>query len=163
MKKFLSVLAIALIAMTAVFAATNESSITNKSSDLTLKLTVNSETTVGFTSTQMATDASALTDTITEKPVTANATTEGIFASYISTCNTPVTVSVAVSKALTHVNSSTQVIETTLEGETSKKESGTITGKRAFSLPVKVKVGSAVGMLAGSYEGTLTMTVTAND
>lgn len=157
MKKFLTVLAIALIAMTSVFAATN------KSSDLRLTLTVNSETTVGFTSTQMATDASALTDTITEKAVTANSTTDGIFASYVSTCNTPVTVSVEVSQALTHVSSSTQVIETTLEGETTKKESGTITGKRAFSLPVKVKVGSDAGMLAGSYVGTLTMTVTAND
>ena len=157
MKKFLTVLAIALIVMTSVFAATN------KTSDLTLKLTVNSETTVGFTSTQMATDASALTDIITEKVVKANSTTDGIYASYVSTCNTPVTVSVKVSKALTHVTSSTQVIETTLEGETSKTESGTSAGKRAFSLPVKVKVGSDAGMLAGSYVGTLTMTVTAND
>ena len=158
MKKFLTVLAIALIVMTSLFAATN------KTSDLTLKLTVNSETTVGFTSTQMATDASALTDIITEKVVKANSTTDGIYASYVSTCNTPVTVSVAVSKELAHENTKVQqVIETTLVGDTSITESGPITGKRAFSLPVKVKVGSDAGMLAGSYVGTLTMTVTAND
>ncbi|MGN0907694.1 MAG: hypothetical protein ACI4NM_11145 [Bullifex sp.] len=157
MKKIAAVFVLALVAMTAVFAATN------KTSDLTVKLSVDSVTEVAFTNKALSSSTIETGDLFdnNEFEVTADSTHENqIWASFVSTCKSPITISVSVEKPLTN---GTETIDTTLSGKTSYTESAAATAQRYYSLPVTLVIGSDEGKLAGDYEGTLKLTVTAND
>ena len=159
MKKFLTVLAIALIAMTSVFAAAGTSV---GSKDLKLTLEVGAETTVGFTGTDLGDSAISLTP-MTEFEVNANTSySDKIYASFVSTDSSKLKIEVSVDKPLTHTTATDETIETTIECEP-YSESSLPTGQRSYSHLVKLTIGSASGKLAGSYEGNLKMTVTTID
>ncbi len=157
MKKIAAVLVLALVAMTAVFA------ITNKSANLSVKLNVESATTVAFTNKELTSNVISADDMFenNEFVVEANKTyTDKIWASYVSTCKSPITIKVEVAQALKNAD---DTISTTLTGNVEATESGNATTQRHYSLPVTLVIGSDEGKLAGEYVGTLKLTVTAND
>lgn len=156
MKKFLTVLVIALIAMTSVFAATYNGN------DLTLKLDIATDTKVGFTTekvTNTATDLATKAFANNELNV-ADSTT--VWASCITKSSTPVTIAVTVTDLTSGDNTigvtfadGSQALSVS-EGEDFAKE------KRAISVDASIVLDDYSNSVAGTYTGTMTLTVTAD-
>ena len=166
MKKFLTVLAIALIAMTSVFAATVENNSYDSAKTLNLTLDINAETKIGFTKESLAEAAKEITNTFESDT---KAVTEGdnfINAACITTNKEKVKITVKVTQPLTNGNA---VIETTLKNGTNTEKdelvytetTENLTGRRVINVDSTVVVGTLDGALAGSYTGILTLTVSA--
>ena len=154
MKKIVAVLVLALVAMTAVFAAVNENA-----DQLTISLNVDAVTTVGFT--KVALDASAASlDALTSDTVEAGKNYT-VYASYITTSKTPVTVTVTVEDNLVHETVKTEKIAITKPATMTFNETGDITGKRANSFEIVLGIGSDVNKLAGTYSANVNFSVTA--
>ena len=106
MKKIVAVLVLALVSMSAVFAA-----VIANADQLTISLKVDAVTTVGFT--KVALDASAASlDALTSDTVEAGKNYT-VYASYITTSKTPVTVKVTVDDNLVHESVGTEKIAIT--------------------------------------------------
>ena len=156
MKKFLTVLAIALIAMTAVFATKYNGD------NLTLKLNIAADTTVGFT-TEKITDASiALSSKAFSNNELNVASSQTVAASCITRSASKVTIDVTVSD-LTGPNNSTIGANFANNLKTiSYTEQNTSTAKRAISVDASLTIADYSNSLAGEYTGTMTLTVTAD-
>lgn len=169
MKKIVAVLVLALVAMTAVFAATLSG--TGPQNDtINVKLTLGATTSFGFSSNQL---------TNKEDTITAPDTTEGfyvvrfntqhnLYASYITNESKNIKVSVKIPTALKNVDNENLTIPVVVEDGNytisySEANDATVTkdGRRVKSVPVSFKIEADEGYLAGTYIADMTMTVTA--
>ena len=162
MKKFLTVLAIALIAMTAVFAEVVENVHDTTGKTLNLTLDIDASTEIGFTKKALANTAKTITSNDTFENDT-KGVVEGdnfINAACITTNKDRVKITIKV----TPLKNGAAVISTKFKNGTNElvytEDANTsLTGRRVINVDSTVVVGSLDGALAGSYTGTLTMTV----
>ena len=154
MKKIVAVLVLALVAMTAVFAA-----VLANADQLTISLNVDAVTTVGFTKDALAASAESLV-ALTSDTVKAGKDYT-VYASYITTSKTPVTVTVTVDDKLVHESVGTETIDITKPSTLVFNETGDIKGKRANSFAIVLGIGSDANKLAGTYSANVSFEVTA--
>lgn len=156
MKKFLTVLAIALIAMTAVFATEYNGD------NLKLKLNIAAETKIGFTKEEVKSidaDLVAMAFTNNELDV---ANSQTVWASCITKSNSLVTIAVEV----TDLTSGTNTIGVNFTNGTKNisftEAENSATTKRVISVDASIVVDDYSNSVAGSYTGTMTLKVTAD-
>lgn len=154
MKKIVAVLVLALVAMSAVFAT-----VLANADQLTISLSVDAVTTVGFTEEPLDDSAESLV-ALTRDSVEAGKDYT-VYASYITTSKTPVKVTVTVGDKLVHESVGTETIDITKPTTLVFNETGDITGKRAKSFAIVLGIGSAEGKLAGTYSANVSFKVEA--
>ncbi len=153
MKKFLTVLAIALIAMTTVFASTDGTG----TDDLVLTLKVESFTNVGFTSQSVSGQEGNIITPMQDQTVTSNQVLP-VFASVITNYNGNLNIELTLPNALKNDKSDdTVTLEYDQDERVFKVEK---TGKVVkHSTEINVTVGDTSNVVAGTYKATLKMTV----
>lgn len=153
MKKFLTVLAIALIAMTSVFASTDGTG----TDDLVLTLKVESFTNVGFTSQSVSGQEGNIITPMQDQTVTSNQVLP-VFASVITNYNGNLNIELTLPNALKNDKSDdTVTLEYDQDERVFKVEK---TGKVVkHSTEINVTVGDTSNVVAGTYKATLKMTV----
>ena len=153
MKKFLTVLAIALIAMTSVFASTDGTG----SDDLVLTLKVENFTNVGFTAASVSGQEGNEITPMQDQTVTGGQVLP-VFASVITNYNGNLKIELTLPNALKNDASDDTV---TLSYDKNDREfqvakSGKIV---KHSTEINVTVGDTSNVVAGTYTATLKMTV----
>lgn len=177
MKKFLSVLAIALIAMTSVFAAAAVSadpvSGDNTKDALNLSLNIDGYTVFGFTDKEVTVTDSSITP-MGDVDVEESGRNIPVYASVITTHNNSVSITLDLPKAMkaNGVNDTIALTYTGTKGDFTTTDNGdnykftdTIsagTTKQAYSKAFTIKVEDYSQKVAGDYTAQLVMTVTAN-
>ena len=153
MKKFLTVLAIALIAMTTVFASTDGTG----TDDLVLTLKVESFTNVGFTSQSVSGQEGNIITPLQDQTVTSNQVLP-VFASVITNYNGNLNIELTLPNALKNDKSDdTVTLEYDQDERVFKVEK---TGKVVkHSTEINVTFGDTSNVVAGTYKATLKMTV----
>ena len=154
MKKFLTVLAIALIAMTSVFASTDGTG----TDDLVLTLKVESFTNVGFTSQSVSGQEGNIITPMQDQTVTGGQVLP-VFASVITNYNGNLKIALTLPDTLT--NDDTPENTVTLSYDKTEREFKVAkTGEVVnHSTEINVTVGDTSNVVAGTYKATLTMTV----
>lgn len=157
MKKIVAVLVLALVAMTAVFAAVE---LTNSNTNLKVSLTVDQNTQVAFTNSNIGSTATEL-QAITDETVRVG--DNEFFASFISTEKSKIKITVSVPAFMDHETSTVTDKIQLNNGEAVTKtftEANNPTTKRSGSYSFTVKVGDTSGKMSGKYSANITMTVT---
>lgn len=175
MKKFLTVLAIALIAMTSVFAAVAAQSADPVDGDyskdaLNLSLNIGGYTVFGFTSEQVTVDNDSITPMGDVDVKNVSNREIPVYASVITTHNNSVTITLDLPKAMkaNGVNDTITLtykdITTTDNGDNYSFTNTISAGKtkQAYSKAFKIEVEDYTHKVAGDYSAQLVMTVTAN-
>ena len=176
MKKFLTVLAIALIAMTSVFAAAAVSADPvggedNTKDALNLSLNIGGYTRFGFTSSEVSTSDNTITPM--EDVNVANETDNviDVWASVLTTHNNSVSITLDLPRVM-KANGVNDTIKLTYKGfTTTEKDADTYSftdtisagkTKQAYSKAFQIEVEDYSNKVAGDYSAQLVMTVTAN-
>lgn len=159
MKKIVAVLVLALVAMTAVFAAEDS---------LVIKLITTAKTSVGFTEkTVEGTKATSIVDTVADKTVTTGQNL-AFFASFISTHNGDVSFKVTIPSVMTSTTSDSKIKlsyaeysanddGTSIVVDETVNKTGTII---RYSKPITVTIGDDSEAVAGDYTATFKLEVT---
>ena len=173
MKKIVAVLVLALVAMTAVFAI--DATSTKSNDDLIIKLNVGGYTRFGFTEEDYTTEEKNSVYDVTlhgdiedmnthvgsQKAVT-------IYATVISTNKTGVNVEIELPKEMSNTDTKvTDTISITYEGDWSVENKNeynlaATSGVLRDSRPITFYIEDPANKVAGSYQATLKMYVTAN-
>lgn len=181
MKKFLTVLAIALIAMTSVFAVDAVPAVSadpvagdNTKDALNLSLKIDGYTVFGFTESKVTTSQDSITP-MGDVNVKESGRNISVHASVITTHNNLVSITLDLPKAM-KANGVKDTIKLTYtgteEGDFTTTDNGdnykftdTILGgttKQAYSKAFTIEVEDYSQKVAGDYSAQLVMTVTAN-
>lgn len=172
MKKIVAVLVLALVAMTAVFAI--EATKTKSNDDLLIKLNVGGYTRFGFTEDDYNTEAkNSVYDVTLHGNIEDMSTHVGlgnavtIYATVISTNKTGVDVEIELPKEMSNTDTNvTDTISITYEGDwsvenTNKYNLVATSGVLRDSRPITFYIEDPTNKVAGSYQATLKMHVTA--
>ena len=163
MKKIVAVLVLALVAMTAVFAAERDS--------LVISLTTTAKTSVGFTeATVEGTSATSIVDTVADKTVNTGEKL-AFFASFISTHNGDVKFKVTIPSEMTSSDSNSKIKLSYDEDYTANDDGTPIVVEETvsktgtiirYSKPITVTIGDDSEAVAGDYTATFQLEVTPN-
>lgn len=161
MKKFLTVLVIALIAMTSVFAATVEGG------NLELSLTVAGDKSFGFTENDISTTEVYELTTIDKRTFENNSVE--FWASAISRVKEAFSVQITLPESLTSEASSDTIGLTYTVGGTDKTGTATVqfdaadktVSRQSVPVVVKYSANDYAKAVAATYTATMTMTISA--
>ena len=161
MKKIVAVLVLALVAMTAVFAAEDS---------LVIKLTTTAKTSAGFTAQSVVNDtATSIANTVADKTVRTGEEL-AFFASFISTHNGDVKFKVTIPSEMTS-SASNSKIKLSYKESTAKTDGTSIVVEETvsktgtiirYSKPITVTIGDDSEAVAGDYTATFQLEVTPN-